>query len=703
MVQEQQLHREDFYVEVHCAEGYHGRAKALPCLHLSQPYKLTGCHKGIDIEHVHREKKEKTPIVTGPPGKYHLDLRLPEDILSQKSLKEQKAMFKQYGFNLKKSNEMGLVRPTRDLRNAQCQARQYPEVSALPKASVIIIFFNEALSTLLRNVMMVFNLTPEELLGEVLLVDDHSDLEELKLLPEHLERLKGIVPPEKVRLVHRDSHDGIVAARNLGAKEARFPVIVILDSHAEVTVGWLEPLLARIHEDRKRVVVPNIVAIDIHNLDFLGGNGAWPPVRGIFNWRLTFIGAAADMDSDLLEKDVDKKASVWRSPVMPGGLFAMDREYYWELGGYDPEIRYYGAEHVEMSFRIWMCGGTLEVNPCSNIGHIYREFDRFGVDRQLKSDIGKVLDRNDARVADVWMDEYKELFFKYRNMKKADLGPQMESRHQLREKLQCKSFEWFLKEVCRDLYIPDEDTEIGKFLSVHTSQCITGGHDSQGPVHFDSCNSNAGELQVEWTSRNYIQISPHVNHHLVCLRTQIMAQVPCNKGTKWKMEGKQLRSLDRKGSCLTRSPSGEALDLVNCKDVRLQQWLFQNPGTLSGPDKDLCVDNMQRSSGPPGLYGCHGGNTQRWQLDDQQRLRSGEGSAAICLGFDPSVSIASCAPDDVAFEWIRRTSNHKDTLGFQTFSPVVSPEKCLVAKGAVATLESCKGKERWWKFPYGPR
>ncbi|CAL1145482.1 unnamed protein product [Cladocopium goreaui] len=33
---------------------------------MSQPYKLTGCHKqGIDIEHVHREKKEKTPIVTG--------------------------------------------------------------------------------------------------------------------------------------------------------------------------------------------------------------------------------------------------------------------------------------------------------------------------------------------------------------------------------------------------------------------------------------------------------------------------------------------------------------------------------------------------------------------------------------------------------------------------------------------------------------
>ena len=46
---------------------------------------------------------------------------------------------------------------------------------------------------------------------------------------------------------------------------------------------------------------------------------------------------------DLLEKDVGKKASAWRSPVMPGGLFAMEKAYYWELGGYDPEIRYYGA------------------------------------------------------------------------------------------------------------------------------------------------------------------------------------------------------------------------------------------------------------------------------------------------------------------------------------------------------------------------
>ncbi|CAK0788290.1 unnamed protein product, partial [Prorocentrum cordatum] len=70
-------------------------------------------------------------------------------------------------------------------------------------------------------------------LSKVVLVDDHSQLDELSLLPEHLERLQRQLPPEKVRLVRRSIHNGIVGARNAGAKEARYPILVILDSHAQ--------------------------------------------------------------------------------------------------------------------------------------------------------------------------------------------------------------------------------------------------------------------------------------------------------------------------------------------------------------------------------------------------------------------------------------------------------------------------------------
>lgn len=243
------------------------------------------------------------------------------------------------------SNKRGLATSQPDIRSDECKALPFLPVEQMPKVSVIIIFFNEPLSTLLRNVVAVLNRSPPLMLGEILLVDDFSSLPQLALLEEHLNRLSERAR-RKVRLFKRTTHNGIVGARNRGAREACHDVIVFLDSHSEVTEGWLPPLVSRIHEDRKRVVIPALHPIGLDSLRISSYGNGWPPSKGSFNWKLGFTIIRADVNKDVIPINGSKRAGAVRTPIMPGGLFAMDRAWFFEIGddiGYDPEILYYGV------------------------------------------------------------------------------------------------------------------------------------------------------------------------------------------------------------------------------------------------------------------------------------------------------------------------------------------------------------------------
>lgn len=56
----------------------------------------------------------------------------------------------------------------------RCKEKKYNYYN-LPKTSVIIAFYNEAWSTLLRTVHSVLETSPDILLEEIILVDDYSD------------------------------------------------------------------------------------------------------------------------------------------------------------------------------------------------------------------------------------------------------------------------------------------------------------------------------------------------------------------------------------------------------------------------------------------------------------------------------------------------------------------------------------------------
>lgn len=50
---------------------------------------------------------------------------------------------------------------------------------------------------------------------------------------------------------------------------------------------------------------------------------------------------------------------------------------------------------------MWLCGGSMEVLPCSRVAHIAR------MKKPYHSNIAFHTRRNALRVAEVWMDEYK--------------------------------------------------------------------------------------------------------------------------------------------------------------------------------------------------------------------------------------------------------------------------------------------------------
>ena len=78
-----------------------------------------------------------------------------------------------YNINVTHSDHLSPDRPLIDTRPSACYQFKY-DIRSLPQVSVIIPFYNEALSMILRTVHSVLNRSPDSLLREVILVDDKS-------------------------------------------------------------------------------------------------------------------------------------------------------------------------------------------------------------------------------------------------------------------------------------------------------------------------------------------------------------------------------------------------------------------------------------------------------------------------------------------------------------------------------------------------
>ncbi|XP_055250673.1 probable polypeptide N-acetylgalactosaminyltransferase 8 isoform X3 [Moschus berezovskii] len=314
--------------------------------------------------------------------------------LSEAQQKEAEDLFQKFGYNVYLSDRLPLNRTIPDTRDSRCHWKRYP--SQLPSLSVILIFVDEALSVIQRAITSIIQRTPPQLLKEVILVDDFSSNGELKADLDEKIKLYNQKSPGLLKIIRHTERRGLAAARNTGREAATADVVAILDAHVEVNVGWAEPILARIQEDRTVIVSPVFDNILFDTFELIKYALA---VDG-FDWELW-------CRYDALPKDWidlhDVTAPV-RSPSIMG-ILAANRLFLEEIGSLDAGMLTYGGENVELSLRVWQCGGRIEVLPCSRVAHLERHHKPYSLDLTIP------MKRNALRVAEIWMDEYKDMVY----------------------------------------------------------------------------------------------------------------------------------------------------------------------------------------------------------------------------------------------------------------------------------------------------
>ncbi|XP_043939371.1 polypeptide N-acetylgalactosaminyltransferase 6 [Protopterus annectens] len=533
------------------------------------------CLQGVYTPAELKPFMERPPQDSNAPGADGKAFK--HDTFTPEETKEKDRGMEKHCFNLFASDRISLQRSLGpDTRPPECIDQKFKRCPPLPTTSVIIVFHNEAWSTLLRTVYSVLHTSPAILLKEIILVDDASTDDYLKeQLDEYVKQF------QIVKVVRQKERKGLITARLLGANVAVGEVLTFLDAHCECFYGWLEPLLARIAEDYTAVVSPDITTIDLNTFEFS------KPVqygrqhnRGNFDWSLTF--GWEGLPAHEKERRKDETYPI-KSPTFAGGLFSVSKAYFEYIGTYDDQMEIWGGENVEMSFRVWQCGGQMEIIPCSVVGHVFRTKSPHTFPKGTQ-----VITKNQVRLAEVWMDDYKEIFYR-RNQQAAKMAKEhnygdITERLQLRERLHCKNFSWYLDSVYPEAFIPDLiPTSYGAIKNLGKQSCLDVGEHNRGgkPLIMYPCHGMGGNQYFEYSSHKELR---HNIAQQLCLRmnygpVQLEACKLKGKETnvapeeQWELTNDHLIKNVASNQCLTSEGEHPSMTACNPSDVN-QQWIF---------------------------------------------------------------------------------------------------------------------------------
>eukprot|EP00928_Gymnodinium_smaydae_P019820 TRINITY_DN17631_c0_g1_i1.p1 TRINITY_DN17631_c0_g1~~TRINITY_DN17631_c0_g1_i1.p1 ORF type:complete len:736 (-),score=41.86 TRINITY_DN17631_c0_g1_i1:250-2457(-) len=347
-----------------------------------------------------------------------------------------------------------------------------------PKTISVVLPCAEEREYAVKTVKSVFENTPSDVLREIVVVDDGSNppIAQKYLTPE-------VQRQYKVKVLRHERTVGLIGAKKTGGDAALGDIIVFFDCHVAPQPHWHEDFLRLIAENYRRMVVPQITALNIDSWTQIGRGGGMSKCYvtwdGDFKW-----GGTSDMYMGMLS----------------GGLAGLSRRWWWESGGFDDKMLGWGGENIDQGIRMWVCGGEIVAAPNAQVAHMWRTGT--SATNARYHHVGDTT-MNRARAIAAWAGEFSEKMYDYPVFasRRTSGGPQwfgsLDTFQKVKDRLQgCRPFAWYLrrfKTVYEDAGIVP--VEIFMLKEKSSGKCLRyQGHAGTSPqgrerVVLDNCDS----------------------------------------------------------------------------------------------------------------------------------------------------------------------------------------------------------------------
>lgn len=370
----------------------------------------------------------------------------------------------------------------------------------LPTVSVIITVQDEVPGWLTTTVQSVLARTPPYLLQEVIVVDDNGIKNINDATDAMKQELAALRKLPGVQVIQNDERQGCAKARLSGAKEATGEVLYFTDSHIEmISSTWYQHLVLPIVENPRTMAIQHIDVIsDEGDPDYyIPGDASY----GMFDKGLMYRWLQKGFDTwngtNVIKKNkfgllakLPSNRHPYETPMGPGALFAMRRDEFWRLGGYDEGNVVWGAENIELGLKTWMCGGRVLMVPCSRAGHMFRVKRKRTAAQWLVPDAlanktgcfianatttkwkrmsvpSKLTNRNSLRVVELWVGDHPardQYYEKHLEVSRDNLPPEWKQyvdelrtdptflrQKMLQKENKCRDFAWYDRNVLMKL------------------------------------------------------------------------------------------------------------------------------------------------------------------------------------------------------------------------------------------------------------